>query len=178
MKKYIVVNTKTGEVFGRFETESLANQILLNYYLMGDGSGSRPTGSIFDYKLSEIEATTAETITSYEKAVEFLGLSEETKKRLSTVNDQAVKPLILFNKLLTIAQAWNKADGFTPDFTKDNQMKYYPTFLYNPSTGLFDFFRPDHSPVAGISTQVCFATAERAKQFGEQFIDLWNDFLL
>jgi hypothetical protein len=107
------------------------------------------------------------------------------------------KAITAIFKLVTIAEAWNIADEFVPDFSNDNQWKYIPWFKYKKATGsVVDQFgrTVSYGTSAGFvcvnsacvvtaasvdfGSRMCFKTSERAIKFGEQFIDLWNDFLL
>jgi hypothetical protein len=90
------------------------------------------------------------------------------------------RSLIAKIKLITIAEAWNLQDDFVPDFSDGGQWKFFPNFYYNKETGGFVYFRASDNDLRDsghLNPHICFKTPERAKQFGEQFIDLWNDFL-
>ena len=89
--------------------------------------------------------------------------------------------MIALNELFTIAEAWNKEDGFVPDFSDINQWKYFPWFIYNNDAAGFVFAATTYMATyanAYFGSRLCFKTEERARQFGEQFIDLWNKVLL
>jgi hypothetical protein len=83
------------------------------------------------------------------------------------------------HKLITIAEAWNKADGFVPDYDNRNQDKWFPWFKKTPAgfvcAGTADTAA---NTDANVGSRLCFKTSTRARQFGEQFTELWNDFLL
>ena len=118
-------------------------------------------------------------VDSYEAAIEYL--ERETKAWMLNVSDKHAKALNALNKLFTIAEAWNKADGFIPDFSNRNQDKYFPWFVYNDNTAVFVFAGTAYTASgadAAVGSRLCFSTSERAEQFGKQFIELWNDFLL
>lgn len=107
--------------------------------------------------------------------------NEDIQKLVSEVNPNNIKALIAYNRLCTIAQAWNKADDFTPDFSNMNQTKWFPWFVYSDDAAGFVFANASNAATyayAYISSRLCFMTRERAEQFGKQFIDLWNDVLL
>lgn len=110
-------------------------------------------------------------IDSYEAAKTYLG--EDAK------NHQ--KAMCALGELIVIAEAWNKQDGFVPDFSNRNQYKYYPWFKYNDKAAGFvsaNTFSAATNMYVPVGSRLCFKSEERAIQFGEQFIDLWNDFLL
>ena len=131
-----------------------------------------------------------EQIKSFEDAVRFLGVNSlDNNKDLIFAQDYPVSfvatnkdmcKINAYTKLLIIATAWNKIDGFVAYWENTSQYKYFPWFAYsNDAAGFVCEDAADTVAFAGanISSKLCFKTSERAKQFGEQFIDLWNDFL-
>lgn len=105
---------------------------------------------------------------------------EETSTLLKEINPNNIKALIAYNRLCTIAQAWNKIDGFVADFSNARQKKFFPWFEYSKDAAGFVFALTSYSTTsspASIGSRLCFKTSERASQFGKQFIDLWNDAL-
>ena len=106
---------------------------------------------------------------------------DEVTRLVKDINPSHVKALIALNALFTIAQAWNKEDEFEPDFSNSNQYKYFPWFVYDNGAAGFVYASTRTTATytnASIGSRLCFKTPERARQFGEQFIDLWNDVLL
>ncbi len=93
------------------------------------------------------------------------------------MNPRHFKALAALNKLFTIAEAWNKADDFVPDFSNTNQYKYYPWFVYDRDAAGFVYALATLTS-AGIGSRLCFKTANRARQFGEMFADLYNEVFL
>jgi len=111
-----------------------------------------------------------EEIDSYEKAREYMVNYPSTPSSV----------IVAMRKLLTIAEAWNKADGFVIDWMNLSQDKFAPWFRVVEDTKGEPTVVSNgvNSNCSVINGCLCFKTAERAKQFGKQFIDLWNDFLL
>ena len=110
-------------------------------------------------------------IDSYEAAKTYLGEGAKNHQ----------KALIALDKLIVIAEAWNKQDGFVPDFDNTNQYKWFPWFKYDHHTAGFVFSHATYTAKyanAAFGSRLCFKSPERAEQFGKQFIDPWNDFLL
>ena len=100
---------------------------------------------------------------------------------MTDINLKHIKALIALNKLFTIAQAWNKEDGFVPDFSDWEQDKWFPWFTYDKDAAGFVFAYTNGTPTianANISSQLCFKTPERAEQFGKQFVDMYNEIFL
>jgi hypothetical protein len=204
MKKYLVTNKKTQEICGKFDSKSEAADEMLGFIEEHNedvDSDDEEYLTPFDFTLEEIESKEInEVVTDYEKAREYLGgkpnadftvakkiLSgncvqlEDVTRLVSELNPKHVKAIIAFNRLCTIAQAWNKEDDFTPDFSNRNQEKWFPWFVYSDDAAGFVFattYSTATSAAAHLGSRLCFKTSARARQFGEQFIDLWNQVLL
>lgn len=204
MKKYLVTNKKTQEICGKFDSKSEAADEMLGFIEEHNedvDSDDEEYLTPFDFTLEEIESKEInEVVTDYEKAREYLGgkpnadftvakkiLSgncvqlEDVTRLVSELNPKHVKAIIAFNRLCTIAQAWNKEDDFTPDFSNRNQEKWFPWFVYSDDAAGFvcayTIFTATYA-FATFGSRLCFKTSARARQFGEQFIDLWNQVLL
>lgn len=117
-------------------------------------------------------------VDSFEAALEFLG--RENNACMCGIPDKHAKAMVAMYKLITIAEAWNKADNFVPDYDNTNQYKWFPWFQKRGTAGFVYAYAntaASHA-TANLGSRLCFSTSERAEQFGKQFIDLWNDFLL
>lgn len=204
MKKYLVTNKKTQEICGKFDSKSEAADEMLGFIEEHNedvDSDDEEYLTPFDFTLEEIESKEInEVVTDYEKAREYLGgkpnadftvakkiLSgncvqlEDVTRLVSELNPKHVKAIIAFNRLCTIAQAWNKEDDFTPDFSNRNQEKWFPWFVYSDDAAGFVAANANGTATvasANVGSRLCFKTSARARQFGEQFIDLWNQVLL
>lgn len=204
MKKYLVTNKKTQEICGKFDSKSEAADEMLGFIEEHNedvDSDDEEYLTPFDFTLEEIESKEInEVVTTYEEAREYLGgkpnadftvakkiLSgnhvklDDVANLVSEVNPKHIKALIAYNRLCTIAQAWNKADGFEPDFSNTSQYKYFPWFVYDNGAAGFVCANANYAATyaaARIGSRLCFKTRERAMQFGKQFIDLWNDVFL
>jgi len=134
----------------------------------------------FDFECTEVEVSEVnKELADYEAAKKFIGLVPDVKTTISAINPKHIKALIALNTLFTIAEAWNKADGFVPDYDNPNQYKWYPWFKKTPA-GFVCAYALSAAAYTGaiIGSRLCFKSSERARQFGEQFIELWNDVLL
>lgn len=204
MKKYLVTNKKTQEICGKFDSKSEAADEMLGFIEEHNedvDSDDEEYLTPFDFTLEEIESKEInEVVTTYEEAREYLGgkpnadftvakkiLSgnhvklDDVANLVSEVNPKHIKALIAYNRLCTIAQAWNKADDFTPDFSNRNQTKWFPWFVYSDDAAGFVSAYTTYaaaSATASFGSRLCFMTRERAEQFGKQFIELWNDVFL
>ena len=154
--------------------------------------------SPFDFKVEEVDVD--DEIADFKDAVQYLGLDandgyevygrekrgagslkkRDVAKLLRELNPRHVDALIALNELFTIAEAWNKADDFVPDFADKDQQKYFPWFVYDKHVARFS---PNGSMSSAyvsalLGARLCFKTAERAKQFGLRFAGLFNKFLM
>ena len=207
MKKYIIKNadgSEQSEMQAIHESRKEAGETLMDYICdhnedldIDDDDYLSP----FDFVLEEVEYKDVnEVITDFESARKALGGKPNadftvSKKILSgnvvhindvarlvtDINPKHIKALIALNELFTIAQAWNKEDGFVPDFSDWNQDKWFPWFEYDKDAAGFVFADTSNAPAyayAYIGSRLCFKSSARAAQFGKQFIDLWNDVFL
>lgn len=161
MSKYRVLTVDSDELLASFDSYDEAEECAMQ--LM------ETTGK--EIYLIEVIGTYSPVIDSYEAAKTYLGRDAKNHQ----------KALLALEKLIVIAEAWNKADEFVPDYDNINQNKWFPWFRYSDDAAGFVFAYVSLTATsmrAYFGSRLCFKTEERAKQFGEQFIDLWNDFLL
>ena len=134
MKKYIVKYKESGKVFGEYNSRKEASDILMEYIYYFNDCSDGDYLSPFDFTLEEVECNEVnEEITCFESAKRYLNLKGPNEKNIA--------PLIALDQLFTIAEAWNKADGFVPDFSDWNQNKWYPWFKYDKDAERFEIGR-------------------------------------
>ena len=194
MKKFIVKYKDGGKVYGEYSSRKEASDKLIehinNFNKYFEGEYLSP----FDFVLEVVECDDVnEEITDFESAKRYLnkkkglrayGISIRStsvcvmrQRFFEDIDDKNLEALIALNQLFTIAEAWNKADGFVPDFSNWNQAKWYPWFGYNKDAAEFACTGSLNAPStahASSGSRLCFKTEERARQFGEQFIELYN----
>ena len=146
------------------------------------GIGDEDYLSPFDFKLEEVECKEVnEVITDFGSAVRAIGGKTLQWPRVFVdFNPKHVEALIALNKLFTIAQAWNKEDGFVPDFSDLGQDKWFPWFVYDDAARFvcaYAYHSPENT-YAYLGSRLCFKTKTRAEQFGKQFDDLYNKVFL
>lgn len=110
-------------------------------------------------------------IKSFEDACEYLSLPiSAARQNFSTMpSDEKA-----FYQLEIICKALN--EGWTPDWSDDDQPKYYPWFDFQG--GRFVFLSVDYSYASScLGSRLCFRTHELAEYAGKTFINLYNDFL-
>lgn len=173
MKKFIVKYANGEKTFGEYESKEKASAELIEFVnVMNKGLGV-DFFSPFDFVLEEVEISVADLIPDFESAKRYLNLKGP--------NEKNIEPLIALDQLFTIAEAWNKADGFVPDFSDWRQVKWFPWFKYNVDAAGFLFAHTNYTPTYGathLGSRLCFKTRDRAEQFGKQFAELYNKVFL
>ena len=196
MKKFIVKYKDGEKTFGEYESKEKASAKLIEFIIGMNKALDVDYFSPFDFCLEEVECEVNEGITDFESAKKYLvgkinDVFGVAKKRLSKsidpikdaeilikeLNPKHIEALIALNRLFTIAEAWNKADGFVPDFSDCRQNKWVPWFKNDKDTAVFVCADTYNAPTAAgpsIGCRLCFKTRERAEQFGKQFDHLYN----
>lgn len=200
MKKYVIKYADGREqpfIRDNYNSRKEAEEALLIYLCdhnekCDDSSYLSP----FDFTVEEVDVKEVnEIITDFEHAksaiirvssIDFIFSGnakryEDTARFVSEINSRHVKALSAMNKLFSIAQAWNKEDGFVPDFSDWNQDKWFPWFVYDKDAAGFvcaDTYNSATYADAYFGSRLCFKTSERAEQFGKQFEDLYNKVFL
>ena len=207
MKRYIIKNadgSEQSEMQAIHNTRKEAGETLMDYICdhnedldVDDDDYLSP----FDFVLEEVECTEVnEVITDFESARKALGGKpnadftvtqkvvsrnavrlEDVTRLVQSLNPSHIEALSALNELFTIAQAWNKEDGFVPDFSDWEQGKWFPWFVYDKDAARFVCEFTDYSPThayANFGYRLCFKSSARAAQFGKQFADLYNKVFL
>ena len=175
MKKYVVKFIESGNVFGEYASKEEAEDMLMWYIRCNNRSLESNDAYIsrFDFIIEEVEKSVADLISDFESARRYLKLEGPNKRNIT--------PLIAIDQLFTIAEAWNKADGFVPDFSDCEQFKWIPCFKYDKDAAGFVYAFASRTPsyaTAHFGCRLCFKTRERAEQFGKQFAELFNKVFL
>lgn len=139
-----------------------------------------------DYKIETVDLKVDEIIPDFETARKRLLNTNNPSTinnictLLNEINVKHLNALIALNRLFTIAEAWNKEDGFVPDFSDAHQNKWFPLFKYDKNTARFVCVDTGNmfTACASFSFQICFISHLRAKQFGEKFEELYNEVFL
>lgn len=205
MKKYVIKNADGSwqhAMSAIHDTRKEAMLTLLRHItLVVEETNDDCIGDPFNYTIEEVdEKDVNERITDFESARQALGRKPNTgfhvvKEKLSEsdlsfdgisrlveeINPRHLEALDALNKLFTIAEAWNKEDEFVPDFSDCKQGKWFPWFKYDKDAAGFVFAytaRTPSSAGANFGSRLCFKSSERAAQFGNQFITLYNKVFL
>lgn len=200
MKKFRLTNVTDGATIGTYPTKLDAIEAMneeIEKTNEENGETEEEGLTPFDFKLETVEVDEARRITTFYDAQEYLGLShkndffvvkrEKSKTPLELrdidafvqdINPHHFKALVALNKLFTLAEAWNKADGFVPDCLDLNQGKWIPWFKYDEDTSGFVFAYANYAPAnmqAYFGSRLCFKSGSRAKEFGKKFASLYNE---
>lgn len=196
MKKFKLKNTTT--TVGVYDTK--AEAIKAMDYMIADtnvenGQTEEEGLSPFDFTLETIDVDIAEAIDTFDAACNYLNLKPVTTFHVINslisldsedqqcydilfkyINSHHLKAIAALNQLFTIAEAWNREDGFTPDFSDSEQEKWFPWFAYNKNAAGFVCAGTNYTDAfAGFGYRLCFKSSERAEQFGKQFTHLYNE---
>ena len=200
MKKYKLVckdsdKIKFENLFdAKVDAIEAMNEEIDNYndtYNLTEEEGLSP----FDFTMDVVEVEEKKEDNGIEK--DFEDARKELEKKMNidesakyfyqlsqlirNVNPRHLKALIALNKLFTIAEKWNKEDGFVPDFSNKGQWKYFPWFKYEGESAGFVYASTNNtaSPArALIGSRLCFKSESRAEEFGKKYVDLYNEVFL
>ena len=204
MKKFVLIQNGKEEPVGKYATKAEAADVMEQ--IIDDNNDDLDSDdenylTAFDFRLEEVEVEEInEIVLSFDDARAYLNGKPNndftvSKKVLSgncvqladvarlvqDVNPNHIKALVALNELFTIAEAWNKADNFVPDFSDASQPKYFPWFVYDKGAAGFVFaytLTAATFTFANVGSRLCFKTRNRAIQFGKQFVDLYNQVFL
>ena len=182
MKKYRVKLKRSDYIFGEFNSRKEASKKLIEYVNKLNEGLEYNYITIFDFDLDEVEKEVNEAITDFETARKAIDLKpnddftvvkkkhsenimqiEDVAWLVNELNPKHIEALIALNQLFTIAEAWNKEDGFIPDFSDWHQEKWFPWFKYDKDAAWFvcvDMCSTPTSAAAYVGSRLCFKTSE------------------
>lgn len=148
-----------------------------------------PDVSVFDFGIEYIEFPL-----TVREAKEVLGTNEKTcfllsgdggvtvsRTKLQALCNEAeassLNALLAFNKLMTLAKAWNKIDNFKPSFESGVEM-FCPYFEVVGGDFKFAYVSRANKAKIKYPAEMCFKTAESAAMFGDWFADDYKKLLL
>lgn len=119
------------------------------------------------------------TIKSFDDACKKEGIDPNALPDVSMIPEPLRKALIGCYKLFIIFQAIN--NGWLADFTKSNQVKYFPWLRVNSAGSGFDFALSSCGygyTYASVGSRLCAESREKALYIGEQFGAEYAEFFL
>lgn len=171
MKKFIVKLKSDNSVIGTFDTKVEASEFVT------EAIDDNQIDTVFDVVCEEKDIE--DYPLTFEDACESLGIP---KYVIVLKGDNGIaKSAVAFYKLAIIAKAWNKIDGFVPDFSNIDQSKHFPWFLYRTEHAGFvctGTSTSASSASSAIGSRLCFESSATAQKFGETFTALYNEMFL
>jgi hypothetical protein len=171
IKRFVVLNKNEQKPMGVFNTIEEANDFLLDVvensigYIISD----------FTIEMGN-DYIIIDDINNYETADSYL---KNDMDRMDIMLASSYSESLI--KLLTIAKAWNKIDGFDPGIVEMAGLeRFYPTFEYDRKTDKYLPTGVDYSSCYSSSFfgfNLCFRSPGIAAKFGEKFIEYWNIYL-
>jgi hypothetical protein len=128
-------------------------------------------------KKAKKESFDYESIRTFEDACRHLNVDPNALPDVSNLPEEVRKPIVAHYKLIIIFKAIN--NGWTPDWSDDDQYKYFPWF-WVLSSG-FGFSYSDYyctDTAAGVGSRLCTDSREKAMYIAKQFEAEYRDFLL
>jgi hypothetical protein len=119
-----------------------------------------------------------ELIKSFERACEVTGDNATKLPDVSWMPENRGKAMIATYKMEIIEKAQNMLDKFVPDYSKNNQRKWYPWHEWVASRSAFVYtFAHCTITGTGLGSRFCFIDSETAEFMGTQHADLYNDMM-
>jgi hypothetical protein len=100
---------------------------------------------------------------------------ELTQKDLLNIGNNDKPDEVAYKKLKIIISAINH--GWIPDWNNTNQCKWFPWFNLSSGFGFSCSYYHFGYAGTGVGSRLCFETEEKANYAGEQFLELYKDFL-
>ena len=171
MKKFIVKLKSDDSIIGTFDTKVEASEFVT------EAIDDNQIDTVFDVVCEEKDID--DYPLTFGDACKFLGIPESA---IALKGDNGIaKSAVAFYKLAIIAKAWNKIDGFVPDFSNSDQYKYFPWFVYETKPAGFVYANTDYAASdtgADVGSRLCFKSSATARKFGETFTALYNEMFL
>ncbi len=108
-------------------------------------------------------------IKTFEDACDELGISKVIFTGAESTDEAA------YMKLKVIARAINQ--GWVPDWTNEDQRKWFPYFVLSSGFGFSYSYYYFTSAITGVGSRLCFESEEQASYAGKQFVKLYEEFL-
>lgn len=128
---------------------------------------------VFDAKITDL-------VKSYEDACDLLGIDPiGSLPDVSRCMSQDRKSLIAFHKLTIITRALN--EGWEPDWTNPNESKWFNWWHVDTETAGLGFAYSNDAPSttdALVGSRLCFRTEALSDYAAEQFMPLYEEYLL
>jgi len=117
------------------------------------------------------------TIKTFEDACTQLNIDQADMPNLSLIPEEFRKPLLAAYKLMIIFKAIN--NGWVPDWSNDEQRKWFPWFgVLSSGSGFSDSDSDYYCGDASVGSRLCTDSSEKAEYIAEQFEAEYVDYFL
>jgi len=129
--------------------------------------------TLFEAATSKNDRSIIDRVKTFDDACRELGLST-VQVGVVGLDDDAVS-IAAYMKLIIIIRALN--EGWVPDWSDNDEYKYFPWFEHESGFGLSFLVYDDWTAFTGVGSRLCFKTRELAEYAAKQFRDIYNDYL-
>jgi hypothetical protein len=122
------------------------------------------------FGIDAMSSIITDRVKSFEDACEILGIEYKSVLRSDVSADEAA-----YMQLKIIVAVLN--EGWVPDWSDNNQKKYYPWFDLSSGSGL-SFYDYDYNfSRSAVGSRLCFKSRELAAYAGSQFTAIYQSFM-
>jgi len=116
-------------------------------------------------------------IKTFDDACRELGLDPSGKVTIDASSELEgdLKSIAAYARLTIIARALN--EGWKPDWTNDNERKWWPYFEYKSGFGFSGTICDGWRTNTSVGSRLCYKSEALAEYAAKQFADIYNDFL-
>jgi hypothetical protein len=111
-------------------------------------------------------------IKTFDDACDELGFTQEN---LLNIGNHDQPDEVAYKKLKIVVKAINQ--GWIPDWNDTDQRKWYPYFNLSSGFGFSRTFYDYAITSTDVGSRLCFETDEKAEYAGQQFLNLYKEFL-
>lgn len=117
------------------------------------------------------------TIKTFEDACKKAEINPELLPDVNMLPDEFKKPVIAGYKLMVIFKAIN--DGWTPDWSNEDEYKYYPWYWVLPSGFGFSLTYYDYTLTdSTVGSRLCTNSSEKAMYIAKTFEQEYKEYFL
>lgn len=148
-------------------------------YQTADENGKKLIKALLGDQL-ELNQKITDRVKTFKDACDVLGIDPDLGDASELLSYSGSDPIMIGAKALAKLSIISKAlnEGWAPDWSNTNEYKYYAWFKYNSGLGLSCNDYASTLSRTRVGSRLCFRTSELAEYAGNQFLDIYNEFLL
>lgn len=112
-------------------------------------------------------------IKTFEQACKALKLNPKSLPKVEGLHKKHKDAIISHYKLIIVAEALN--DGWKPNWSDTNEVKFFPYFEHKSSGVSFNFSHVSYY-FSYVGSRLCYKSRELSDYAGKQFIKLYNTY--